>query len=89
MSSSVLPVFSSKSLIVCGLTFWSLIHFDFIFVYSYFHYSRRWSKKILLRFMTKSVLPLFSSKSFIEFGLTMRGKATWPRSNPARRASAE
>ena len=33
MSKSVLPVFSSKSLIVSGLTFRSLIHFEFIFVY--------------------------------------------------------
>ena len=33
MSSSVLPMFSSKSFIVSGLTFWSLIHFEFIFVY--------------------------------------------------------
>ena len=30
---SVLPVFSSKSFIVSGLTFRSLIHFEFIFVY--------------------------------------------------------
>ena len=33
MSSSVLPLFSSKSFIVSGLTFRSLIHFEFIFVY--------------------------------------------------------
>ena len=33
MSESVLPMFSSKSLIVSGLTFRSLIHFEFIFVY--------------------------------------------------------
>ena len=33
MSSSVLPIFSSKRFIVSGLTFRSLIHFDFIFVY--------------------------------------------------------
>ena len=33
MSSSVLPMFSSKSFIVSGLTFRSLIHFQFIFVY--------------------------------------------------------
>ena len=30
---SVLPMFSSKSFIVCGLIFRSLIHFEFIFVY--------------------------------------------------------
>ena len=35
MSSSVLPMFSSKGFIVSGLTFRSLIHFEFIFVYIY------------------------------------------------------
>ena len=33
MSSTVLPTFSSKSFIVSGLTFRSLIHFEFIYVY--------------------------------------------------------
>ena len=33
MSSSVLPMFSSKSFTVSGLTFRSLIHFEFMFVY--------------------------------------------------------
>jgi len=33
MSESVLPMFSSRSFIVSGLMFRSLIHFDFIFVY--------------------------------------------------------
>ena len=33
MSQSVLPMFSYKSFIVLGLTFRSLIHFEFIFVY--------------------------------------------------------
>ena len=33
MSESVLPMFSSKSFIVSGLRFRSLIHFEFIFVY--------------------------------------------------------
>ena len=33
MSSSVLPMFSSKSFTVSGLTLRSLIHFEFIFVY--------------------------------------------------------
>ena len=32
MSSSVLPMFSSKSFMVSGLTFRPLIHFEFIFV---------------------------------------------------------
>ena len=33
MSESVLPRFSSRSFIVSGLTFRSLIHFEFIFVF--------------------------------------------------------
>ena len=33
MSKSVLPLFSSKSFVVYGLTVKSLIHFEFIFVY--------------------------------------------------------
>ena len=44
MSSSVLPMFSSKSFIVSGLTFRSLIHFEFIFVYGV----RKYSNFILL-----------------------------------------
>ena len=34
MSLSVLPMFSSKIFIVSGLTFRSLIHFEFVFVYA-------------------------------------------------------
>ena len=33
MSESVLPMFSSRSFIVSGITLRSLIHFEFIFVY--------------------------------------------------------
>ena len=33
MSERVLPMFSSRSFIVADLTFRSLIHFEFIFVY--------------------------------------------------------
>ena len=33
MSESVLPMFSSRSFIVSGLAFRSLIYFEFIFVY--------------------------------------------------------
>ena len=33
ISESVLPVFSSRSFIISGLTSRSLIHFEFIFVY--------------------------------------------------------
>ena len=44
MSSSVLPMFSSKCFIVSGLTFGSLIHFELIFVYGV----RKCSNLILL-----------------------------------------
>ena len=33
MSKNVLPLFSCMSFIVSGLTFRSLIHFEFIFIY--------------------------------------------------------
>ena len=42
---SVLPMFSSRSFIVSGLTFRSLIHFEFIFVYDV----RKCSSFILLQ----------------------------------------
>ena len=37
MAESVLAMFSSRSFIVSGLTFRSLIHFEFIFVYGPFN----------------------------------------------------
>ena len=42
---SVLPMFSSRSFIVSGLTFRSLIHFEFIFAYGV----RKCSSFILLQ----------------------------------------
>ena len=45
MSESVLPMFSSKSFIISGLIFRSLIHFEFIFVYGV----RKCSSFILLQ----------------------------------------
>ena len=45
MSESVLPMFSSRSFIISGLTFRSLIHFEFIFVYGV----RKCSSFILLQ----------------------------------------
>ena len=44
MSSGVLPMVSSKSFILYGLTFRSLIHFEFVFVYGI----RKCSNSILL-----------------------------------------
>ena len=49
MSESVLSVFFSKSFIVSGLTFRSLIHLDFIFVYGV----RKCSNFILLHVAVK------------------------------------
>ena len=57
MSSSVLPMISSKCFIVSGLTFRSLIHFQFIFVYGVrkcsnfmlLHVAVRFSQHHLLR----------------------------------------
>ena len=45
MSESVLPVFSTRSFIVSGRMFKSLIHFEFIFVYGV----RKCSSFILLQ----------------------------------------
>ena len=44
LRQSVLPMFSSRSFMVSGLTFWSSIHFEFIFVYGV----RKYSSFILL-----------------------------------------
>ena len=48
MSESVLPMFSSRSFIASGLTFRSLIHFEFIFVKGV----RKGSGFILLRLLS-------------------------------------
>ena len=42
MSESVLPMFSSRSFIVSGLTLRSLIHFEFIFVYGNYPFVNQW-----------------------------------------------
>ena len=71
MSSSVLPMFSSKSFIVSGLTFRSLIHFEFIYVYSV----SKCSNVILLQVvdvspasLVKEIVfsPLYILASFVE-----------------------
>ena len=46
MSENVLPMFSSRSLVVSCLTFKSLSHFDFIFVYGMReYYEHSYAKK--------------------------------------------
>ena len=61
MSESVFPMFSSRSFIVSGLTFRSLIHFEFIFVYGV----RKCSSFILLQVVDQfSQHHLFKRLSF-------------------------
>ena len=48
MSERVLSMFSSRSFIVSGLTFRSLIHFEFIFMYGL----KKYSSFILYRWFT-------------------------------------
>ena len=52
MSKNGLPMFSSKSFIVSGLTFMALIHFEFVFVYCV----RECSKFILFYFTRSCVV---------------------------------
>ena len=77
MSESVLPMFSSRSFIVSGLTFRSLIHFDFIFVFGV----RECSSFILLQVVDQfsqhhllkrlSFFPLYILASFVEDKVTI------------------
>ena len=52
MAESVLPMFSSRSFIVSGLTFRSLIHFEFIFVYGVRKCSAAAAAKLLQSYPT-------------------------------------
>ena len=51
MSESVLPMFSSKSFRVSGLTFRSLIYFELIFVFGVKKYSNFIFKKYLFIYL--------------------------------------
>ena len=72
MSESVLPMFSSRSFIVSGLTFRSLIHFEFVLVYGV----RKCSSFILLQVVDQfsqhhllkrlSFFPLYILASFVK-----------------------
>ena len=63
MSESVLPMFSSKSFIASGLTFGSLIHVEFIFVYGV----KKWSSFILLQVVDQfSQHHLLKTLSFLQ-----------------------
>ena len=77
MSESVLPMFSSRSFIVSGLTFRYLIHFEFIFVYGV----RKWSSFILLQVVDQfsqhhllnrlSFPPLYIFASFVKYKVSI------------------
>ena len=68
MPKSVLPMFSSKSFIVSGLTFRSLLHFECIFVYGvrkcsnfiHLHVAVQFSQHHLLSFLHCIFLPPLS-----------------------------
>src|SRR3712207_8925695 len=65
MSKSVLPMFSSRSFMVSGLTFKSLIHFELIFV----HGVREWSTFILLHVADRKSTRLNSSHANISYAV--------------------
>ena len=76
MLESVLPMFSSRSFTVSGLTFRSLIHFEFIFVYG----DRKCSSFILLQVVDQSsqhhlleivFFPLYILASFVKDKVSM------------------
>ena len=62
MSKSVLPMFSSKSFIVSGLTFRSLIHFEFIFVYHVREFSNLILLHVAVQFSQHHLLKRLSSR---------------------------
>jgi len=72
LTSSVLPMFSSKSFIVSGLTFKFFIHFEFIFVcgvkwcsnFILLHVAVQFSKHHLLKRLSLS--PLYILASFVK-----------------------
>ena len=71
MSESVLPVFSYRSFIVSGLTFRSLIHFEFIFVYGVRKCSSFILLQVVVRFSQHHLLevvfsPLYILASFVK-----------------------
>ena len=71
MSESVLPMFSSKSFIVSSLTFRSLIHFEFIFVYGVRQCSSFTLLQVVDSFpapLVKEIVfnPLYSLASFVK-----------------------
>ena len=67
MSASVLPMFSSKSFMVSGLTFRFLIHFEFIFVYGVRNCSKLIISHVGVQFSQHHLLKRLSSISHCIF----------------------
>ena len=73
MSEGVLPMFSSRSFIVSGLTFRSLIHFEFIFVYGV----RKCCSVILLQVVDQfSQHHLLKRSSFLHLASFVKNKVS-------------
>ena len=64
-NQSVLPMFSTKSFIVFGLTFRSFIHFEFIFVYGVRKYSNFILIHVAVQFFQHHLLKRLSLPHFI------------------------
>ena len=66
MSDSVLPMFSSRSFIVSGVTFRPLIHFEFIFVYgvrkcsSLYHFASSYHQPSIQNLTQVQPQPIFA-----------------------------
>ena len=63
--STVLPMFSSKSFVVSGLTFRCLIHFEFIFVYGVRKYSNLILLHVAVQFSQHHLLKRLSLPHYI------------------------
>ena len=76
MSEKLLPLLSSRIIMVSGLTFRSLIHFEFIFVYGI----RKWSSFTLLHIAVQFSQHYFlKTLSFFHWILfPALSKITWP-----------
>ena len=77
MSLSVLPMFSSKSFIVSGLTVRSLIHFEFIFVYGVRKCSNFTLLHVALQFSQHHLLQRLSFPHFVF--LSPQSKIRYPQ----------
>ena len=76
MSWSVLPMFSSKSFIISGLTFRSLIHFEFIFMYGVREHSNFILLHVAVQFSQQHLLKRLSFLHCIF--LPPLSKIRWP-----------